>query len=134
DRRVDIGGHEQRDTDERPVAARRSGATEQKDHKRADRHETGCDQLRGERVGQQHGEKIESCALKVVEVVPDLVWSDAGTIDDGLEEIEIMLEVVVAAAGVEALYDKQGYCEHGHETGAPGQAGVGAGERRAQRS
>src|SRR5690348_12718792 len=86
---VDVEPEEQHDPGQRPSRVWRDTAKKQEKGERCCTNEAKRHELRRQRVGQQHGEKIKSRTLTVVVVIPDVIRPYSGAVDDGLVEIKI---------------------------------------------
>ena len=83
----------------RPQRARRHARRQCGDRERGKDH-AGKSRERGRfRIGQQHAEKDQSAALRVVVMVPDVVWRKPVIFQDFEIVIKIVRVIIAAAAG-----------------------------------
>src|SRR5262245_612150 len=86
---------------------RRNGLHGQIKSYRCDRCEAERDELRRQRVAQQHAEEKQTASFRIKIVVPNLVRPNPAVLYDRLVVIEIMRVVVVSASRIETFEQQQ---------------------------
>src|ERR1700724_2550028 len=83
----------------RPQRARRHARRQGGDRNRCKDHARKSRERGRFRIGQQHAEKGQAATLRIVVMIPDVVWRKAVIFQDFKIVIEVVRIIIAAAAG-----------------------------------